>query len=324
MRYTERIHCHQADLLDDSEAITSFDTKSWHIGQVRGSIPRLSLKSKFIGAAALILNARPALIGFAIILVLHVITAAHCRICNAITVLSSGNGSAFSPNVATASSIWKVAVLITLAIAVASALIPVWCVISPVIIPVTWAEVPDSRPPIWCSHALVWIRLAITAAYGIVVARAGGWRRDTLALLATVGVLFQAKLVSITVGAAVADVFIPIIARRTVAWACRAINKTTCRPPAIVARFIGGHICTVAWCCSHAVLAKRAMRVGTVIIIAALGPARGDRSSSFGEEWEQSKIIKLVIWKNEDEEWDEWTSCTYPDSSQIQLAILAH
>jgi len=181
MRYTERIHCHQADLLDDSEAITSFDTKSWHIGQVRGSIPRLSLKSKFIGAAALILNARPALIGFAIILVLHVITAAHCRICNAITVLSSGNGSAFSPNVATASSIWKVAVLITLAIAVASALIPVWCVISPVIIPVTWAEVPDSRPPIWCSHALVWIRLAITAAYGIVVARAGGWRRDTLA-----------------------------------------------------------------------------------------------------------------------------------------------
>lgn len=110
------------------------------------------------------------------------------------------------------------------------------------------------------------------------VARAGGWRRDTLALLATV--LFQAKLVSITVGAAVADASIPIIARRTVVWACRAIHKTTCRPPAIVARFIGGPIGTVAWCSSHAVLARRARIVGTVALIAALGPARGDRSSS--------------------------------------------
>ena len=103
--------------------------------------------------------------------------------------------------------------------------------------------------------------------------------------MVTVAALFQAILVSITVGAAVADAFIPIIiARRTAVWACRSINKTTCRPPAIVARFIGGPIGTVAWCSSHAVLARRARIVGTVALIAALGPARGDRSSSFGEE----------------------------------------
>eukprot|EP00984_Skeletonema_dohrnii_P004371 scaffold1560_cov146-Skeletonema_dohrnii-CCMP3373.AAC.6 len=142
MQYIERIRHHHAKFARTLYLIRNLDTLAKY-EEADGT--DALLKSKFTGAVALILNTRPALIGFAIILVLHIITTAHCSICNTITVLSTGNGRA-SSLVATASSVWKVAVLITLAIAVA---------VAPTLVLVTWSEMHDSRQPICGSHAFV-------------------------------------------------------------------------------------------------------------------------------------------------------------------------